>query len=247
MTLVSSIITAAYRESNLIPLVATPNANQETEGLNRLNSLIQSVVGNEAGNGLNEYTINDVVGTYDEESFLTTWIPDNARLMLTLGEAKTYKLDPFPKEGQRVAVVDVGDTLDTYNVTLDGNGRKIEDAATLVLSDEGLSREWLYRSDLGNWVRIATLTTSDELPFPLEFDDYFITMLALRLNPRYGQMLTPESREALARSKKQLTARYNHKQEIESDLNPRGMLADKRVYTSFDGDEFTTGRAHLWR
>lgn len=245
MTLVSSIITDAYRESNLIPLVATPNANQVTEALRRLNTLLLSTVGNEAGDGLSEINIG---GDYDEETLTNTWLPDNIRLMLNLTAAKTYLLDPYPQNGQRFAIVDVGGNLATYNVTIDGNGRRIEDTPTLSLTTDDLFRQWMYRSDTGNWVRIATVTDSDELPFPEEFDDYFITMLAIRINPRYGQELSGATQMALSRARRQLTARYKQTREVPSDVNPRGFLTDDQLYSrSGNAADFATGRAYPWR
>jgi hypothetical protein len=49
MTVASSIITDAYREGNIIPMGSTPNANQQTEALSRLNVILTSTIGNEVG------------------------------------------------------------------------------------------------------------------------------------------------------------------------------------------------------
>lgn len=245
MTLVSQIITDAYRESNLIPLVATPNANQVTEALRRLNVILLSTVGNEAGDGLTEYNIE---GDYTDESLTSPWVPDNARLMLNNTAAKTYLLDPYPQDGQRFAIVDVAGNLDTLNVVVNGNGRRIEDAATVTLNTAALYRQWLYRSDIGNWVRIAELADDDEMPFGMEFDDYFVTALALRVNPRYGQMMTPETGAAYNRAKSQLRARYRTTREIMSDLSPFNWYADQNEHSGYsDLHDFSTGRPLSWR
>lgn len=244
MTLVSSIITDAYRESNLIPLVATPSANQIAEALRRLNAILLSTVGNEAGDGLTEYNIE---GTYNDESLTNEWIPDNARLMLNLTGAKEYSLDPYPQEGQRFAVVDVGSNLATYNVVINGNGRRIEDAAAITLSTDDSYLQWLYRSDIGNWVRIAVLEEADEMPFGIEFDDYFITALAFRLNPRYGQMISAETMNAFQRAKGQLRSRYRTSKQIQSDVSSRYWYADDTSYGYSDDVGFSIGRPSLWR
>lgn len=246
MTLVSDIITRAYREQNLRPLSgSTPNANQIAEGVYLLNDILLSTIGNEVGDGFVEYTVGT---SYNDDQLLTTWIPDNVRVMLNLTEAKTYNLDPRPKEGQRLAIVDVLGNLATYNVTINPNGRRIEDASTLVLSTDDLTAQWLYRSDTGNWVRISELISSDTMPFPREFDQYFVTMLAARLNPRYGQELSSETMRALVRSRSQLRSRYNHGREIESDVNPRGMLMDDYLFGGLASTaDFSTGRPYTWR
>lgn len=245
MTLVSSIITDAYRESNLIPLVATPNSNQIAEALRRLNTILMSTVGNEAGDGLTEYNIE---GSYTDEQLTSPWVPDNARLMLNNTSAKTYLLDPYPQEGQRFAIVDVGSNLATYNVVINGNGRRIEDAATITLSTDDIYRQWLYRSDTGNWVRIAVVVEADEMPFGVEFDDYFITALALRINPRYGQIMAPESMAAYNRSKSQLRSRYRTKKQVQSDLSPYNWLSeDQNGYGHYSDGDFAVGNVYPWR
>lgn len=244
MTLVSEIIKAAYRESNLIALAATVSSNQSTEALNRLNPLVLSTIGNEVGDNFQDITIG---GDYDQSSLVGTWLPDNARLLLNLTAAKAYDLDAYPYDGQRLAVVDVGSNLATYNVVLSGNGRLIEGAASLTLNTDDLARQWMYRRDTGNWVRVTTLTTGDELPFPSDFDDYFITMLAMRLNPRYGQELHPATLESLRRSRSQLRARYSNPREIEPDLDTRGFLSDTTVYGHYGTHDFNTGRFYPWR
>lgn len=243
MTLVSSIITRAYRESNIIPLAGSVSAAQSTEALDRLNTLVLSTVGNEAGDGLTDLTIG---GTYDQSSVINTWLPDNVRLLLNLTSSHTYLLDPLPKAGQRLAIVDVDSNLATYNVVLNGNGRNIEGVATLTLSTNGLNRQWMYRADLGNWVVITDLLTSDQMPFPEEFDNYFVLMLAMRLNPMYGQTMAAETIKALQRARGQLNARYALTKEVQSDLDPRNITSQRRYYDNFDGDDFNTGKPWPW-
>lgn len=244
MTTVSSIITDAYRENNIIPSVSSPTAVQTAEALRRLNVILISTVGNEAGDNLTEYNID---GDFDQAGLVNSWVPDNSRLMLNLEGARTFDLDPYPKEGQRVAIVDVAGNLATYNLVLNGNGRRIEDAASVTLSTDDLVRQWLYRSDAG-WVRISELTDSDSMPFPIEFDDYFITMLAVRLLPKYGQSLPAETMEALRRSRSQLRSRYRFSREIMSDVNPRGMMSDMGMWDwNNSGEDFGTGSPYPWR
>jgi hypothetical protein len=205
VSLASAIITAAYRESNLIAIVSTPSTNEITEALARLNSLILSTVGNEAGGELHDITVG---GAYDQSQFLSSWIPDNSRLILNLAAARSFFLHPHPYEGQRIAIADAGNNLSTRNLTLTGNGRTIEAASSVVLATNGLARQWLYRGDTGNWVKISSLASSDEMPLPEEFDDYFITMLALRINPRHGAKMSQESMAALTRQRDMIRARY---------------------------------------
>jgi hypothetical protein len=228
MTLVSSIIKDAYRESNLIAKAATPTNVQIEEALNRLNPMLLSTIGYEAGEGFEDYNVG---GDYDTSYTFTYYLPANARLYLNLTEAKAYDLDPTPYEGQRLSVVDVGSNLATYNVVLSGNGRLIEGAATLTLNTDDLTREWMYRGDTGNWVRIGNLVSADHLPFPSEFDDYFITMLAMRLNPRHGVAMPAETVAYLKRIKNVLRARYAQKG-INPESDP-GLLRERTGRNNF--------------
>lgn len=244
MTVASSIITDAYRECNLIPMGVAPSANQTAEAIGRLNNIIKSTVGYEAGDGLDDLNIG---GTRDQSSLVSTHVPDNARLLLNLTSAQTIRLDPQPFEGQRLSVVDVGSNLATYNLTIDGNGRNIEGAATLVLSTDDIAYQWMYRADTGNWVRISTLVAADELPFPEEFDDFFIIRLAMRLSPRYGQALPAETVSELKRQRSYLRGRYHAWREIATDLDTRGFATDEVATSDFNNSGFNTGRVYPWR
>lgn len=245
MTLASSIIKNAYRETNLIPMGVDPNTNQVDEALDRLNAVLLSTLGNEVGDGLNDINIG---GDFDQTAWTSPNLPDDARLVLNLNTAETFLLDPSPYEGQRLSFVDVGNNLSTYNVVLDGNGRNIEGAATLTLNTDGDSRNWLYRADTGNWVKITSLASTDEMPLPVEFDDYFITALAMRLNPRYGQSLTQETVEYMKRMRSQLRARYHNYRQIRPDLDTRGWLSNPDGYYGYSGiqGDFNLGIPFSW-
>lgn len=245
MTLVSDIINRAYRSTNIIPLGTTPTADQTTEALDHFNTLLLSTFGNEVSDGLTDLTVG---GNYDQSEFLDQWIPNGIRLLLNLTSAKTYNLDPCPEDGQRFSVVDVAGNLATYNVTINGNGRTIEGSTTKTLNTNSVNRQWMYRADLGDWVVIASLTGADNIPFPEEFDNYFILMLALQLNPQYGQHISVEQSKLLGRSRSQLNARYAQNKEVRSDIDWRSVPSQSSLYSSFsDLDDFTTGRRLQWK
>jgi hypothetical protein len=244
MTLASSIIADAYRESNLIPMGNVPNANQITEALGRLNTLFASTIGNEAGDAFEDINIG---GTYSDEWETTYFVPSNVRMVFNLSSSKTLCLHPRPFEGQRLSFVDAAGNLATYPVTIKGNGRKIEGATTLTLNTNSDTRQWFYRADLGSWVKITSLLSSDDIPFPSEFDDYFITMLALRLNPRYGQNIAPETGKALERARGQLRARYHAWKQISPDFDGTGLMNDPNYNLSPSSTDFNSGRPYRWR
>lgn len=238
MTLASAIITAAYRETQIIAMVASPTSNEQNEALPLLNQIIMSAIGYEAGSELSDLSIG---GPYDQSSYCSTWIPTDARLVLNLGGATTFKLDPHPYAGQRLAIADAAGNLATRNLILSGNGRTIEGATSLTLSTNGDTRQWLYRGDTANWVKITSLVVTDILPFPIEFDSYFVTRLAMRLNPRNGVALTRETAAELQKVENKLRARYR-KPRPRQDM-PRGMLGQRGGFGTIA--DFNAGNS--WR
>lgn len=215
MTQVSDIITDAYRESNLIAVNATPTSDETTEGLNRLQALIKSTIGTDVGYVMEDWTITSATAITRPSGVALTaaqasayYIEPQSRLMASLTVATAINLDPYPNDGQRFSVVDVAGNFGTYNLTISGNGRLINGSSSLVLSTNSEIREFMFRSDIGDWVEIDTFTTSDALPFPADFDDYFITSLAMRLNRRYGREMSPESIARLNEQRMAIVQRY---------------------------------------
>ncbi len=228
MSLAADIIGRAYREGQIVALVATPSDLEQAEALSLLNILILSVLGNEIGQELHDLNVG---GAYDQSQFLSCGVPQNTRLILNLGSGKTLKLDPRPYDGQRLGIADVANNLSTYNLLLDGNGRNIEGSSSLTLSASGIMRQWLFRSDTGNWAVVTDLALTDTMPFPEEYDDYFTIRLAMRLFPRNGIGTTQETVQALQRSERQLKARYRRPRPPQ-ELGTLGLIGQRR--TSFN-------------
>lgn len=215
MTLVQQIITDAFRQSNLIAVGDSPSLESQDEALRYLNRIVRSVFGNEAGEQLEEFPVGKKNISrpqgypFDEEYIAADWyVPTNKRLMLNLENAITIYLDPHPSDGSRMGVIDVAGNLSTYNLTLAGNGRLVETTPTLVLNTNSINYEWFYRQDKASWLRTTNLGIADTFPFPEEFDDMFITMLAIRINPAYGRTIDEQSASVLDRSRTQFRARY---------------------------------------
>lgn len=223
MTLVSDIIQQAYREFNIPIVGAAVSSAQEDEALDRLNVLVLSVLGQEAGVKFEDVTVGDANVTVGEFC-AGTWptdvpLPSNVRLVANLEAATALLLPPMPEDGARLSVIDAADNFATYSLTLTGNGRLIEAATTAVLTTDSLARQWFYRADLGDWRRVTDFVAADEFPFPPEFDDLFVTMLAMRLNPRYGRSLGEESAAALSRSRTAFRNRYRQTVTREADAS----------------------------
>lgn len=216
MTTVASIIQSALRETNLIPVGVAPTTAQLTEGFGLLSTIISGALGNDAGENLNPFplgqnAINSPRGFpwWNNELPGNVFLPTNVRIMCNMTGDGTVNLHPRPHDGARMGIVDVSQNLDLFPITINGNGRSIEGDESQTYNTAGLLREWLYREDLGNWVVVSPLSITGDMPWPSEFDDLFIIQLAMRLNPRYGQIMHPASEQVLRESKSQFTARYS--------------------------------------
>lgn len=215
MTQVVDILTAAFRETNIVAPAQSQNPTETAEALTRLQALVLSSLGNEVGYIMEDWNMTATVVTrpsgvpLNAAQFAAYTVRPNSRLIFNLAAPKTILLDPQPQDGQRFSVVDANNAFVTSNLTINPNGRKINGAtANLVLSTAGDAKQWLYRSDIGDWVLIDPLTAVSEMPFPADFDDYFVISLAKRINPRYGQSLKQESQDRLVEQRLQFIARY---------------------------------------
>lgn len=215
MTTVASIIQSALRETNLIPLGVTPTTAQSAEAFVLLSTIVAGVLGNEAGENFSSFplgqnNINSPKGYPWWSNSLpgNVFVPFNSRIMCNLTAPGLVNLHPRPHDGARMGMVDVSQNFNTCPFTVNGNGRSIEGAASITFNTPGQIREWVYREDLGNWVVVNPLDILGSMPWPAEFDDMFIIMLAMRLNPRYGQVIHPASAEILKLAMSKFSARY---------------------------------------
>jgi hypothetical protein len=242
MTTVSDIILDAYRESNLIPVSTTPTVAEQTEGLRLLNRIFLSAIGNKAGDRLQPFPFgrNNVAfpTSYDIDSYIYTsnwFVPLNKQLVLNLTEPKTIRLHPYPQDGSKFGVVDVSENLATFPLTIEGNGRNIDGSPTITLNTDGLKKNWFFKQDLGGWVEIPdTLAANDPWFFPKEFDDMFITLLAMRLNPRHGQNMSVESAQALKTAQSEFKARYGQERNVTSDPGLYRLSYPANHFNNFD-------------
>lgn len=213
MSLVSVIISDAFRESNILPLGIAPNTNQSTEALRLLNQLFSSIYGDDAGEALQEWPLGNFgreaplydLG-YSQEQLNRP--PINRRLIAINEAAITVRLSLQPQDGSRMGIIDPYSRLASVPVTLDGNGRTIENAPTLLLDTAGTYREWFYRADLGNWMRLVGVTEIDEMPFPADFDIFFTLYLAMRINPRFGRDMDGQSAAMYQNERRKFVGRY---------------------------------------
>ena len=205
MTLNSTIIADAYRESNFTAQGGVLTADEQTEGLSLLQGLVDSFFGTVVGTRPKPWFIprpfntSPTAAAYPATSVDTdrgyrqdSYPPANSRVILRNTAAQTIYFQTMPQDGAMMQIVDAGFTAD---VTLDANGMFFgvsgtDTTETLTTSVAGGSRvptkTYVFRGDIASWVPIDDLTYDGQLPFPAEFKDFFVTYLAMRLAPRFG-------------------------------------------------------------
>jgi len=248
MTLISTIITDAYRETNLIARGSTETVAEQTEALRLLDRYIQSLFGNEAGDNLmevlfgNNSNIDNSTYNNEFETFITNWfMPTGYRLKLNLEQTN-------PQDGAMFGVVDASNNLATFPLIIDGNGSRIESVTDLTLNTNGFEGTWFYRADRANWQRVSDLLVTDESPFPKEFDDLLIIGLAFRLDPRNGSGINQASANRYQSMLRKFRARYSQIQERPLDRSLSDLDGNQRRYWrgySLNG-EFERGSIFRW-
>jgi len=215
MTLVSDIINDAFRQGNLIAVGTVPSANEIAEALRYINRIVKSVLGNEVGEPLKSFPLGRVDITrpsqyplWDTNPGVEWVVPPNTRLTVNLSANLTVYLHPMPDDGARFAVSDAVGTLGANTLTVEGNGRSIEGALSVAINTAKVETEWVFRADTGNWHKVSPLIATDVFPFPEEFDDFFIVLLAMKINPSYGLQLDQQAQQMMSRARTQLRARY---------------------------------------
>lgn len=255
MTTVRQIIEDAYREGGLIGAGEAPDSVQLDEGLRKLQTLVNSFFGLEIGQPLYSVSYGSVSSPSAKDRDIASLI-DRAyvlpymRVVVNTDTPKTLRLSPNPQDGERVGVIDVSGSFNTYPVTLDGNGRNIENSSSVVLDEDGANREWFYRADLASWVRIQDFDLGDQSPLPFKFDELLTTLLALRLATRFGTSVSPEISEAMRRMVKLFKATYSTTHTPPLDLAYTRLTSDLWVNNRYyeQGPEyFNYGEPTWWR
>lgn len=237
MTQISSIITDAFRESNIVSANNSPTTSETNEALRRLNGLVNLWVGTAAGELLFDWFVPQI-GTAPREEInprdvysraevvsVYPYIPIQSRIVTSLAADTTVYLPQYPNDGSRVALANAGSIA--YALTISANGRKIEGASELVVDLAARpTAEWFFRADLQDWVLRQQLELTSESPFPIKFDQLLICGLAIRLASSYGK--DPEASTVDMFNKSMAAFRAQYKQ-----YTPTENADNIRAYQSF--------------
>lgn len=222
MTIASVIIQQAYREGNLIPAGQQPTTAEQTEALMLLNNYMLAVFGAAPGEIFTDWPVpapqrtGTVAANYPQLPYpmgldaqvlpapysadLTQTIynypPSNSRIVFGSVTDTAY-FPEAPNDGACMSIAQgsgAGDGGTAGQIlTLDGNGRTIEGTNTKTYTAPLTARTWMYRADLADWIYVGPLALTDNLYFPSDLDDLWITALAMRLAPRYAKPTAPET------------------------------------------------------
>jgi hypothetical protein len=139
-------------------------------------------------------------------------------LIINDNQAHTVSMPYHPANGSRIGIVDGQQNFSLYPLTLNGNGRRINGLPSYVINTDGFTGEFIYREESGSWEAVAVLAEGDEMPYGIQHDDVFITLLAMRLNPRYGRSVSAETKYTLDRSLNQLRATHRQRRPVRTGL-----------------------------
>jgi hypothetical protein len=212
------LVVAAFREGNLKPISEPITDAEKEEALARLNNIITALFGHDLGEHLRDWAVPPpqrtapvsaqyplAPYTADLPSGVWPYPPGNTRLLVSITGNATIYLQQKPNDGARLSYVDVGSTA---TLTVDANGRLIDDALSITLVAADSPKTWFYRGDLGEWQALIPLNLGSSSPFPDEFDDLLICRLAMRLSGRYGNEPRSDTINTYKEMLVKLKARY---------------------------------------
>lgn len=248
MTTASNIIQSAYRENNIIAVGKSPSAAEEAEALALLNSIVKTVFGTTIGvfaipwpvppkpaASYNARYPNNAYEQWPTDSETINHPPNNVRIHYGAQAATKVFLPQVPDDGAQLRVAPNGADFAANPLTISANGFLINAAPELVIDTTPTEeRVFFFRADLSSWTEIVPLevvrdttipgtnrtTTDTEMPFPEEFDDYFIVALNARLSTRNAKQVQEASAARFAEVEKRMKTKYQ--QVLDSTFDPRG-------------------------
>lgn len=207
MTAVSDIIERAFYEAALTTELQHATPTQTRRAAETLTSIIRYLYGSNVGEYFQTFPLGNV-GVREPTNYGNGFScpPANSMLIASNEAALAIDFPANPSDGARMGVSDPLGRLAGFPVTASGNGRAIGGQAQQVLA---AGQVWFYRADLGSWVLMTPLGLASEMPFPEDYDDMFVVLLAMRLNPVYGRDGIPAiQRDMLRDMRQQFLNRY---------------------------------------
>lgn len=222
MTTIAQLITDAYQINNLIALSVIPSAAEQAKSLRYVNRLFKSLFGNEIGDKLSDGVLSSGGITYPDYAYsypINTFnVRSNTRILNSSTSAVTIYMPTNPQGGARVSFVDLTGAVSANPVTVVAEDRLIEGVVGKTINTDSEADDWFYRDDLASWQKISSLELTDEFPLPEEFEELFISLLVLRLDPAQGVTTGEELGYLMKQMVRKLRARYRQTTEQPAEL-----------------------------
>lgn len=245
---IAEILEKSFFEAGLTTELQHATPTQTRNAMDTISDVIAFAYGTTVGEKLNPWPLGNFGRSTQSRTLPTLqvlqrpWI--NSELVAVNEEAMTVYLPVDPSDGARVGLIDPFSRLASVPITLDGNGRTIEAAATKLLNTNGTNTTWLYRADLGNWAKLSPLLITDDLPFPADYNRMFIILMAMHLNPAYGRNISSTQAQFLKGYQQQFQARYVQSQPLE--INTDISFGTRQSYNNWADAWFGGGSQEAW-
>lgn len=252
MTTARRLIYEGYREGNVIPanVLLTASDVQNAEALPLLNGIVLTMIGEVIGAEPQDWPIPPQInatttpywnkdprenpaaqqpsrGFNGSNNNGALYPPVNSRLVLAVdNDPVTVFLPPSPDDGALIMITDLNSTA---IVTLDANGRFIDDASTKVLDPVSSFNGtlFMYHADDANWRSITAMGIDDESPLPEAFNDLLSIQLYFRVAPRYGSTPSAETAMTYKLALAKLKKRYRIRQPLRAPAKgPRNAIQE---------------------
>jgi hypothetical protein len=213
MSTLSSIVSRAFRESQILDINRQPSTEQSTEAL----ALLTGIIARKIRPPVQTVWIGDTTAIKEQRGGILKdftrfidekAIPQDCYVNLVLDKSYSVLLPPSPGDGARLTFIDVSNTLATFPLTLIGNGNLVAGNPTESLGTNGQIYSIMFRRDIAQWIVIDPLVGTSNMPFPPEFDDMFSIELAIRINPRYGKEISGVTADIYTDIRSRFVSRY---------------------------------------
>ncbi len=204
MTTVLSVISRALRlTGNIAGAATTPDADDAAVALIAFNAMKRAWFGTLIGPRLSPIALTGTSGQAE----------NGGEYQIPTGGAFTLTAPANPKAGARFGAVDVNLTFDSYNLTVNRNGRLLNGAASnATISTAGQDTRWWFRGDTGNWVIEAdSASLSSTIEFPDSVVAYMPYMLCIVMAAEFSADITPEVQAANMEGRAVLARLYSRR------------------------------------
>jgi len=231
MTQIKDLIQAAYRETNIIPVGASPSSNEETEALFLFNRVFSETVQLIEKNSLPYGVVDDTTKLNDNGNIS---VLSNRNVQVIKPSNVSLEFPLYPAEGDRIIVeISKAGVAPVSPVTLISGPVWEIDNYSAPITDPSFLGKWVFVSTKGGWKSLGEFSKNDDFIFPSEFDDFFTLRLAARLAQRNGEALSELAIIEMQRRERDFLKIYRDRRGQQEELPlslVRSSLSSSRFY-----------------